>query len=202
MTNYFDEVDHRRLLAEYPIGAAFLDGPARLSRDELHALQERRFLQVVARGWEVPFYARRWRAAGLEPGDIRALEDVRKIPAFSKADLMQSVAEHPPFGDFHGLDLTAAGRLGAVLHTTSGTTGTPQPIWFGAFDREVQNALLARAYRLQGLADTDVVHSVYGFGMVNGGHSIRETVLHFTKALLVPGGTSSAMGKCSTVSRM
>ena len=189
MTNYFDEVDHRRLLAEYPIGAAFLDGPARLSRDELHALQERRFLQVVARGWEVPFYARRWRAAGLEPGDIRALEDVRKIPAFSKADLMQSVAEHPPFGDFHGLDLTAAGRLGAVLHTTSGTTGTPQPIWFGAFDREVQNALLARAYRLQGLADTDVVHSVYGFGMVKGGHSIRETVLHFTKALRVPAGT-------------
>ena len=71
MSNYFDEVDHRRLLAEYPIGQAFLDGPARLSRDELHALQERRFLAVVARGWEVPFYCRRWQAAGLEPGDIR-----------------------------------------------------------------------------------------------------------------------------------
>src|SRR5262249_9580977 len=138
-------------------------------------LQERRFLQVVARGWEGPFYARRWRAAGLEPGDIRALEELHHIPAFSKADLMQRVDEHPPFGDFHGLDLAAADRLGAVLHTTSGTTGAPQPIWFGAFDREVQNALLARAYRLQGLSDSDVVHSVYGFGMVNGGHYIRET---------------------------
>ena len=189
MTSYFDEVDHRRLLREYPIGEAFLDGPARLSRDELHALQERRFLAVVVRGWEVPFYRRRWRAAGLEPGDIRALEDVRKLPAFSKSDLMASVAEYPPFGDFHGLDFGCAHRLGAVLHTTSGTTGAPQPIWFGAFDREVQNALLARAYRLQGMSDADVVHSVYGFGMVNGGHYIRESVLHFTKALLVPAGT-------------
>jgi phenylacetate-CoA ligase len=189
MSNYFDEVDHRRLLAEYPIGQPFLEGPARLSRDALHALQERRFLAVVARGWKVPFYRRRWQAAGLERGDIRALEDVRKLPAFSKSDLMESVAEHPPFGDFHGLDFGVTDRLGAVLHTTSGTTGAPQPIWFGAFDREVQNALLARAYRLQGLTDSDVVHSVYGFGMVNGGHYIRETVLHFTKALLVSAGT-------------
>jgi len=189
MTSYFDAVDHRRLLTEYPIGRAFLDGPARLSRDELHALQESRFLAVVARGWEVPFYRRRWQAAGLEPGDIRVLEDLNKLPAFSKSDLMASVAEHPPFGDFHGLDFAASDRPGAVLHTTSGTTGAPQPIWFGAFDREVQNALLARAYRLQGMSDADVVHSVYGFGMVNGGHYIRETVLHFTKALLVSAGT-------------
>src|ERR1051326_2190076 len=69
------------------------------------------------------------------------------------------------------------------------TTGIPQPIWFGAFDREVQNALLARTYRLQGMTDADVVHAVYGFGMVNGGHYIREAVLHFTKSLLVPAGT-------------
>jgi phenylacetate-CoA ligase len=189
MTSYFDAVDHRRLLTEYPIGRAFLDGPARLSRDELHALQERRFLVVVARGWEVPFYRRRWQAAGLEPGDIRGLEDLGKLPAFSKSDLTANVAEHPPFGDFHGLDFAASDRPGAVLQTTSGTTGAPQPIWFGAFDREVQNALLARAYRLQGMSDADVVHSVYGFGMVNGGHYIRETVLHFTKALLVSAGT-------------
>jgi phenylacetate-CoA ligase len=192
MSNYFDEVDHRRLLAEYPIGQPFLEGPARLSRDALHALQERRFLAVVARGWEVPFYRRRWQAAGLEPGDIRALEDVRKLPAFSKS--VDSVADHPPFGDFHGLDFSVTDRLGAVLHTTSGTTGAPQPIWFGAFDRETQNALLARAYRLQGLTDSDVVHSVYGFGMVNGGHYVRETVLHFTKALLVSAGTGLETG--------
>ena len=76
-----------------------------------------------------------------------------------------------------------------MFHTTSGTTGDPQPIFYGAWDREVQNALLARTYRLHGLRDDDVVHSVYGFGMVNGGHYIREALLHFTGARLLTPGT-------------
>ncbi len=76
-----------------------------------------------------------------------------------------------------------------VLHTTSGTTGAPQPLLFGARDREIQNALLARAYIMQGLRADDVVQSLYGFGLVNGGHYVREAILHFTKALLLPAGT-------------
>jgi phenylacetate-CoA ligase len=99
------------------------------------------------------------------------------------------VAEHPPFGDYHGVDLAASERPSVVLHTTSGTTGAPQPVLFGAWDREVQNLLLARAYLLQGLRADDVVHSVYGFGMVNGGHYIRETLVHFTKSIALPAGT-------------
>ena len=209
MGSYFEEARLDRLLDEYPVGRAFLAGPARMSRDELRALQDRRFRQVVARGWEVPFHARRWRAAGLEPGDVRGLDDVGKLPPFSKQDLMESVREHPPFGDFHGTDRgpdrradgsggpggpgaeggNGGGRHAAVFHTTSGTTGDPQPIFYGAWDREVQNALLARAYRLHGLRDDDVVHSVYGFGMVNGGHYVREAILHFTGARLLTAGT-------------
>lgn len=200
---YFEEARFGRLLAAYPIGAAFLAGPARMSRDELRALQERRFLRVAARGWEVPFYARRWRAAGLEPGDVRGLDDLAKLPPFSKKNLMESVAEFPPFGDFHGMDRSRGRnrspqarndggrdrRYTTFFHTTSGTTGAPQPVFYGAWDREVQNALLARAYRLHGLRDDDVVHSVYGFGMVNGGHYVREALLHFTGALVQTAGT-------------
>ena len=75
------------------------------------------------------------------------------------------------------------------MHTTSGTTGAPQPVLFGAWDREVQNCLLARAYLLQGLRADDIVHSVYGFGMINGGHYIREALIHFTECLVLPAGT-------------
>jgi phenylacetate-CoA ligase len=180
---------YHRMLAEYPLGRAFLEGVAQVSRDQLRALQERRFRAVLERAWQVPFYRRLWRTKGIEPGDIRGLEDIGKLPAFAKSDLMQSVAEHPPFGDYHGADLTTGRRPSIVLHTTSGTTGRPQPVFFGARDREVQNLLLARAYLLQGLRPDDVVHSVYGFGMVNGGHYVREAVLHFTKCILLPAGT-------------
>ena len=196
MSGYFEEARPGRLLDEYPVGEAFLAGTARMGREELRALQDRRFRRVVARGWEVPFYARRWRAAGLEPGDVRGLDDIGKLPPFSKRNLMESVSEFPPFGDFHGMDRApgesggqGGRRYATVFHTTSGTTGDPQPIFYGAWDREVQNVLLARAYRLHGLRDDDVVHAVYGFGMVNGGHYIREALLHFTRALLLTPGT-------------
>ena len=185
---YFDEADPARVLGEYPIGAAFLNSCARLSADELRALQERRFTALMRRGWEIPFYRRHWGSVGIEPGDIEGIDDLAKLPTFSKSDLMASVEAYPPYGDFHGMD-GAEGRRSVVLHTTSGTTGAPQPLFFGAWDREVQNALLARAYRLQGMTDEDVVHSVYGFGMVNGGHYIREAILHFTGAMLLPAGT-------------
>jgi phenylacetate-CoA ligase len=122
----------------------------------------------------------------MEPGDITSLADLEKVPTFSKSDLMESVESYPPFGDYHGLDDAFPH---AVLHTTSGTTGTPQPLFFGPWDREVQNALLARAYILQGMGRGDVAHSVYGYGMVNGGHYVREAVSHFTDALYVPAGT-------------
>jgi phenylacetate-CoA ligase len=37
----------------------------------------------------------------------------------------------------------------------------------------------------------DVVHSVYGFGMVNGGHYIRETIMHWVGAQLLSAGTGA-----------
>lgn len=178
------------MLREYPIGPAFLDTFRRISRDELRALQNRRFLRVMARGWEIPFYRRLWTARGLEPGDIRSLDDITRLPTYEKADIMRSVEDHPPLGDFHGIDSAPAHvKPTVVLHTTSGTTGRPQPLLFGPRTREMQNLLLARAYLLQGLRDDDVVHSVYGHGLVNGGHYIRETVLHFTGALFISAGT-------------
>jgi phenylacetate-CoA ligase len=189
VSSYVDEAQFARMLAEYPIGDAFLAGPARLSADALRALQECRFRIVLARAWQVPFYRRRWSAVGLEPGDVRGLDDIEKLPAFSKSDLMASVEAYPPWGDYHGVDLTGGQRPHVVFHTTSGTTGTPQPIFYGAWDRELQNLMLARTYRLQGLRDDDVVHSVYGFGMVNGGHYVREAILHFTRAMLLTAGT-------------
>ncbi len=190
MSGLLDRLDIEAMLRAYPLGREFLEGPAALSRDALRALQERRFARVMERAWQVPFYRERWTAAGMEPGDISSLDDLPSVPYFSKDDLMASVAEAPPFGTFDGRD---ARNSFAVFHTTSGTTGVPQPLFYGAEDREIQNLLLARAYRLMGLRDDDIVHSVYGFGTVNGGHYVREAVTHFTDALLVPAGTGRDM---------
>jgi phenylacetate-CoA ligase len=185
--SYFEAFDARRLLDDYPVGDAFVRRYTAMSRDELRARQDRDFRKLMARGWQIPFYQRLWGAQGIEPGDINGLDDIGKLPVYDKSDLMASVAEHPPFGDFAGLG--GANRPPAIFHTTSGTTGRPQPLLFGPKGREVGNLLVARMYRWQGLQPGDVVQSVYGHGMINGGHYIREAVTHFTNALFLSAGT-------------
>jgi phenylacetate-CoA ligase len=189
-TSYFESFDVRQVLADYPRGAAFAQGLARISRDELHALQERRFKRLMARAWLIPFYQRLWGDKGLAPVDVQSLEHITRLPAFGKQDIMDSVARRPPLGDFHGAEVPINGQLWPmVLHTTSGTTGRPQPLLFSPKSREIQSLLLARIYLMQGLQAGEVVHSVYGHGLINGGHYVREALLHYTNALLITPGT-------------
>ena len=188
--SYLGALDARALTEEFPIGPAFVERFTHISADELRAAQSARFMRVVARAWQTPFYQRLWGAQGIERVDIRSLDDLPRLPTFDKSDLMASIARCPPFGDFHGMDsYPRAQRPPVILHTTSGTTGRPQVLLFGPRGRELQNLLLARVYMLQGLRDDDVVHSVYGHGPVNGGHYIRETFTHWTQALFIPAGT-------------
>lgn len=188
MSKYFRQADPLNITREFPIGTEFDTQIGSLRPDQIRNLQESRFLNLMQKAWTNPFYKRRWEAVGLEPGDIANLDDLVKIPTFSKTDLMDSVEAFPPFGDFIGTN-GWKGEDRVIMHTTSGTTGAPQPLFYAPRDREIQNLLLARAYRLQGLTENDIVHSVYGFGMVNGGHYIREAILHYTSALLLPAGT-------------
>ena len=188
--SYFTDANVPQLLADYPIGDAFLKLARTLSQDELRARQNERFRALMSFAWKVPFYQRLWGNAGAKPGDIRSLDDIVRLPIYSKAELMESVEAYPPIGDFHGQDAHPQGkRPSIIMQTTSGTTGKPQPLLFGPKSREAQNLLLARLYLLQGMTDDDVVHSVYGHGMVNGGHYVREAVIHFLGARFLSAGT-------------
>ncbi len=197
---YFEAFDTRQLLEDYPIGAAFVRRYTMMSRDELRSVQERQFARVMKRGWDIPFYQRLWGAKGIEPQDIRSLDDLAKLPVYDKADLMASIADHPPYGDYAGLG--GPDRPPAIFHTTSGTTGRPQALLFGPKGREVTNLLVGRMYRWQGLQPSDVVQSVYGHGMINGGHYIREAVTHFTNSIFLSAGTGIETRSASQVNLM
>lgn len=186
--SYFDCIDAAALARDYPVGPGMRERFTAMSADELRALQDRRFRALMARGWQIPFYQRLWGAKGIEPGDIRGLDDIGRLPTYDKSDLMASIAAQPPLGDFHGLSSTPD-RPPVVLHTTSGTTGRPQVLLFGPKGREVGNLLVARQARWLGVGAGDVVHSVYGHGMINGGHYIREAYTRWTNALFLSAGT-------------
>ena len=187
---FVESLDYRQLLKDHPIGNDFLTLATTISRDELRARQEVLFARLVARASKTAFYRRLWGRHGIEPGDVRSLDDLPKLPSFGKQEIVESLSIAPPFGDFAGLDSYPDGaRPPMIFHTTSGTTGKPQPLFFGAKTREVQNLLLARLFRWQGMRPEDVVHSVYGHGMINGGHFVREAVTRWTSATFMSAGT-------------
>jgi phenylacetate-CoA ligase len=201
--HYFESFDYHAMRRDHPIGVGFEADFARRSRNEIREHQNALFMRCVQRAWEIPFYQRLWGKHGVSRDQIRDLDDLTRLPIFSKSDLMQSIAEHPPYGDYHGWDKwPAAARPVTVMHTTSGTTGRPQVVLFSPKAREVQALLVARIYRMQGVQPGDVLHSVYGHGMINGGHFIREAVLHYTNNLFLSAGTGKETRSITQVELM
>ena len=67
--------------------------------DELRALQENRFRAQMDYVLEKsPFYLEKFKAHGIERGDIRGLDDLSRLPFTEKDELRKSQEEHPPLG--------------------------------------------------------------------------------------------------------
>ncbi len=127
---YYGALDFERLWQEYPPAPEYFATNYVLSPDRLQALKEGRFLGQMERAWQVPFYNRHWSNAGMEPGDITSLDDLKKIPPFSVHDLRESVARDPLWADYIGIDPATDDPMPLILQTSGGTTGMPRPMLF------------------------------------------------------------------------
>ena len=133
-----------------------------LPREELEALQLRRLKTQAERVYaNVKFYRRKFDEAGIKPGDIRTLADLRKLPFTEKQDLRDNY----PFGLF------AVPRDHVVrVHASSGTTGKSTVV--GYTRRDISNWADAHgplASCCAGANRGDIVHNAYGYGLFTGG---------------------------------
>jgi phenylacetate-CoA ligase len=115
-----------------------------------------------------PFYRRKWDAAGLELGDIRTFEDFEQVPVVTKQELMQSQAEHPPYGDY----LCIAESEVARVHGTSGSTGRPTAFGIGREDWKSIAVSHARAMWAMGIRPADIVFVGSVFGLYMGAWAV------------------------------
>jgi phenylacetate-CoA ligase len=133
----------------------------RASLDELRALQLERLQWTVRHAYEnVPHYRAAFDAAGVHPAEVRALEDVARLPFTTKADLRANY----PFGMF-----AVPQRQVARVHASSGTTGRPTVVGYTADDVRTWATLMARSIRAAGGRPGDKVHVAYGYGLFTGG---------------------------------
>ena len=132
-----------------------------MPRGQLEALQLQRLQATVRNAFEnVSLHQRRMKGAGIEPGDIRSLADVARLPFTVKDDLREAY----PFGLF-ARPRTQLARL----HASSGTTGKPTVVGYTVNDLSTWSDLMARSLACAGVRPGDVVHNAYGYGLFTGG---------------------------------
>jgi len=132
----------------------------RAGLDELRALQLARLKQALSRATLVPRYRTKFADAGIAPGDLKHLDDLKGFPFTTKEDLRQNY----PFGMF-AVPMQEIVRI----HASSGTTGKPTVVGYTRGDIELWSALMARSIRAAGGRPGDKMHVAYGYGLFTGG---------------------------------
>jgi phenylacetate-CoA ligase len=136
-------------------------------RERLRELQLERLRGLVARLLEaVPVSRGRLHAAGVRSGeDVRGLEDLRRLPFSTKADLR----EHYPFG------LLAVPREELVrVHASSGTGGKATVVGYTRRDLDTWTDLMARSLNTAGVRRGMLVHNANGYGLFTGGLGFHQ----------------------------
>lgn len=132
-----------------------------MSRDEMSCLQSARLVKTVDRVYHnVPYYRNKMQQAGLEPGDIKGIEDINKLPYTTKDDLRETY----PFGLF-AVPMSEIVRT----HASSGTTGKATVVGYTRHDIDIWKECVARAFTQAGITREDRMQIAYGYGLFTGG---------------------------------
>ncbi len=131
------------------------------SREVLHYIQSKRLRKLVERCYNnVPLYKQRMDEAGILPGDIKDIDDVKKLPFTTKQDLRDTY----PFGLF-----AVPREELARIHASSGTTGKQTVVGYTKADIDAWATGAARSIVMAGGTKADLVHVSYGYGLFTGG---------------------------------
>jgi phenylacetate-CoA ligase len=113
----------------------------------------------------VPFYKNRFDQNGVKPEDIRALEDLSRLPFTAKTDLRDNY----PFG-LCAVPLSEVIRI----HCSSGTSGKPITGPYTANDLEQWTECMARDLYAAGIRSGDICQNAYGIGLFTGGMGFHQ----------------------------
>ncbi len=131
-----------------------------MPRAKIREIQLERLRYTVRYCYEnVPFYKKKLDEASVTPDSIKTLDDIRRIPPTTKADLRDNY----PFGLF------AVPMKNIVrIHASSGTTGKPTVVGYTAHDLDMWSDCMARLCAAAGATADDIVQISFGYGMFTG----------------------------------
>ena len=122
-------------------------------RQQMHEIQSKRLTAMIQRIYDhVPFYRNKLKEAGIEPGDIRSVDQLKDLPFTTKGDLRDNY----PFGLF-----TVPQSEVVRIHASSGTTGKPTVVGYTQQDLETWAEVVARSLTMAGIHSGDTIQIAY-----------------------------------------
>ena len=135
------------------------------SREKIVEIQNEKIVKQVKHVYEnVEYYRKLMDENGVKPEDIKSIDDIKKLPFLSKADLREAY----PYG-LLGTDLKNCVRI----HSTSGTTGKRVVAFYTQADVDLWEDCCARAIVAAGGSKDDVCQVAYGYGLFTGGAGLH-----------------------------
>ncbi|MGD9031920.1 MAG: hypothetical protein PVJ69_08930 [Desulfobacteraceae bacterium] len=166
--------------------------------EQIRNIQEKKFSKQLDYVWENSgFYRRKFKAHGVEKGDIKGLEDLPKLPFTEKDELRKSQEEHPPLGTHCAAPMDEIIRI----HSSSGTTGVPTFVGITRHDRKVWTDITARSLFTKSVRPSDVVIHAVGLTFFVGGLPVKDAIEHIGAAF-VPIGTGASDRVVVTTKRL
>jgi len=155
--------------------------------EELREEQLRGLQWTVKHAYEnSPFYRERLDRAGVNPEDIRTLDDIRRLP-FTTAD---DLREGYPF-PLLSVPLSKVVRV----HASSGTTGKRKVLAYTQKDIDDWMHFFARCYEMAGLTQEDRVQIAVGYGIWTAGVGFQMACERFG-AMAIPVGPGNIEMQC------
>ena len=135
------------------------------SREKILEIQNEKIVKQVRHVYEnVPYYKKLMDEKGVTPDDIKSVDDIKKLPFLTKADLREAY----PYG-LLATDLKNCVRI----QSTSGTTGKRVVAFYTQHDIDLWEDCCARAIVAAGGTNEDVCQVCYGYGLFTGGPGLN-----------------------------
>ncbi len=186
---YHGSIDWAQLHRDYPVPDVFEETVYKWPAGRVRELQNERFLRCVEQAWNNPFYRKRWRAAGLEPGDVASIDDSHKIPTYNSDDVKRDQLENPPFGEFHNVGPAERATAPLKMQTSGGTTGKPRVTLYRPQEWELNGLTAARTLYMQGARPGDVMQIPVTLALGNLGWCVYKAVHDYLGILPLTTGT-------------
>ncbi|MGD8389232.1 MAG: phenylacetate--CoA ligase [Desulfobacteraceae bacterium] len=161
--------------------------PALKTEEELKQVQLDGLKWTVRHAYEgSPVYRKKLDEAGVQPEDIRTLDDIRRLPFTTSKDLQEGY----PFPL-----LSVPFEKVVRIHASSGTTGKRKVLCYSQKDIQDWAHFFARCYEMAELTPSDRVQIAVGYGVWTAGVGFQLGCETFG-AMAVPAGPGNMDMQC------